>query len=113
VTFDVLLSAHVIAGEGITATATSTVAGNTSEFSACLAVMPGPPALTVVRGPASGDLTISWESADATWSLEQTMTAGSLDNWSAAAGSLVSEGSRRTFRTPVSANQVFYRLRKL
>ncbi len=112
VVFDLALSARVNVGEILTATATSTAAGNTSEFSACLAVVPGPPALTVVREAASGELMITWEALDATWIPEQTLTPGETHSWSVADGTATSSGSQRTLRVSASASQRFYRLRK-
>lgn len=86
VTFEAALSARVIAGEGITATATSTVAGNTSEFSACVTAVSGPslPALQVTR-KADGTVSLNWALGSDGFGLEST-TSLSAPDWQAVPG---------------------------
>lgn len=110
--FTAELSASVLAGHVITATATSTVQGNTSEFSACFAVTPGPPALVAAREAATGDFLLKWETADAGWVPEENASLAADAGWKPAVGSATANGSQHTLRIASPTGERYFRLRK-
>lgn len=110
--FVVTLNPPVIPGHVITATATSMVLGNTSEFSACLAVMLGPPVLAAAREPGTGDFLLTWETADAGWAPEENSALADAAGWKPAAGSATANGLQYTLRITSPVGERFFRLRK-
>ena len=110
--FDVTLNPPAVPGHVITATATSTELGNTSEFSACLAVTPGRPSLAGALEPATGDFILNWETSDAAWTAEEIPKLEDLTGWKPAAGILSVTGAQHTVRIASPTGARFFRLRK-
>ena len=95
----------------VTATATDAW-GNTSEFSAAVSVVSGPPTVTLSITRATEAVVLSWPSAAEDFLVEATVEPLPTANWLEVEGLILDNGVTKTMRVPDSGICRLFRLKK-
>jgi hypothetical protein len=104
--FSATLSTPVPAGQFITATATD-AANNTSEFSACIPVLPAP---TLSVTAAASQIILSWPTGAAGFALKQTGSLNPPILWTLVVTMPVTNGAQNVVSLPLTGTNQFFRL---
>jgi hypothetical protein len=104
--FLVNFSTQVPAGYAITATATDS-ANNTSEFSACIPVVPTP---TLAVSLAGQQVSLAWSNTPSGFVLKQTDSLMPPVHWTSVTNSAVLSNGQFVVTLPTDVNRRFYAL---
>jgi hypothetical protein len=99
----------VTPGYRITATATDP-ANNTSEFSACAAVLPFPPSPFLNVSFSAGQLTFSWTNSATCFALQETESLSPPIQWAAVTNAPIATNGQFLVTLPLPAGNHFYQL---